>query len=597
MAPAAVETPVKMSKYFTQDASKSLGPSSGSSTNVASPDLSLPSMAETSYASSPEDESRLPSARRTLFKMEDEEAHEYTKVMTIAESTRVRPSPSRASPIKYETVLVSGKKQGSPGSSSIISSTTSSEMTAIPSWNLSRKETEDTEEGIDMKRFVLSPLSSDQSRSISTAPGWKQRYQTWSGTFLSSTSSKEPGLVFEEARPFYAQKQTTEEGEVPHASGDVQKDVKEHKTTPVMVEEQPEPPTSCTTALNLTPAQLAEIFLAFGQSTREKVQPSDHNDSTTSSTEATSSPSPMYSKTDLENEQSSPSSPSRTQRKMDDLDIPTTPRIRSLQRENDAFKKIVEQDAHTILNLQRAVETQKQLCSLKEVEIVDRQTELQISEDRIARLKKERTDYTEREIELVETIKILKREVDRMTLKTEKQYDYVEVQRIEAELEAEKGQTASLATRVVQLESSLKEKDDFVFELQTEIDYLKDQKKQSQNPQPSLVNTGNLEDDSELPAMIETSQVLTLAGVVERLETLEKTNKQREDLLMAALERTNNEMELARLHLGAVSHDAGSAMVKISDHPQEIEAMALNNNGSRSNDDADPFGCCCGLMA
>ena len=68
--------------------------------------------------------------------------------------------------------------------------------------------------------------------------------------------------------------------------------------------------------------------------------------------------------------------------------------------------------------LQRALETQKQLCALKEVEIVDRQTEFQIAEDRIARLKKERESYFEKETELLETIKILKQEVDKITMKS-----------------------------------------------------------------------------------------------------------------------------------------------------------------------------------
>ena len=53
-------------------------------------------------------------------------------------------------------------------------------------------------------------------------------------------------------------------------------------------------------------------------------------------------------------------------------------RVESLDRECTALKRIIQQDAIRMLNLQRAVDAQKQLNALKEVEIVDKQTELSI---------------------------------------------------------------------------------------------------------------------------------------------------------------------------------------------------------------------------
>ena len=64
----------------------------------------------------------------------------------------------------------------------------------------------------------------------------------------------------------------------------------------------------------------------------------------------------------------------------------------------------MQQDAYTIINLQRALDTQKQLNALKEVEIVDKQKEMQIMERRILELAKESEDHIEREAELVETM-------------------------------------------------------------------------------------------------------------------------------------------------------------------------------------------------
>lgn len=567
--------------------------------NIASPDLSVPSVTETSYASSPEDEAKLPSARRTLFKMEDEEEKEYTKIMTLAESTRVEPSPSKVSPNKYETVLVGEKKAGPSETASIIASTTSSETTAIPSWNLSQKEAEEREIDGDLKRFMLSPPSPNPVQSSSsTANGWKQTYHTLRGSFLPSRFAKEPGLVFEEARPFYAEKEASEDNAGNRAKN-VQEDTADKKASPVMVEEPPEPYTSCSTALNLTPAQLAEIFLAFGQTTRESSRFADQDDNTESSTVATASPSPRSMKRTPDNDKHPTLSQTRNYVNESPA-VVETPRIRSLERENCAFRKIVEQDAHTIVNLQRALETLKQLCALKEVEIVDRQTELQISEDRIARLKKERADFSEREMELLETIKILKQEVDKMTLKAGNQRSPGEIETIEAELVDEKSQNCSHRTRIAELESALKERDEVMFNLRTEIDYLKSQMKEA-NTFRNVVDCDEvrplqLQGREEKEASTnQPVRPLAMTILYERLDALERDNMQREGLLLAALNRANDEMERIRLQKESDAQ-AKDTLVQVSEDPQEIETTAVGDKASQVKEETANYGCCCSLV-
>jgi hypothetical protein len=517
----------------------------------------------------------------------------------LAESTRVEPSPSKVSPNKYETVLVGEKKAGPSETASIIASTTSSETTAIPSWNLSQKEAEEREIDGDLKRFMLSPPSPNPVQSSSsTANGWKQTYHTLRGSFLPSRFAKEPGLVFEEARPFYAEKEAREDNAGNRAKN-VQEDTADKKASPVMVEEPPEPYTSCSTALNLTPAQLAEIFLAFGQTTRESSRFADQDDNTESSTVATASPSPRSMKRTPDNDKHPTLSQTRNYVNESPA-VVETPRIRSLERENCAFRKIVEQDAHTIVNLQRALETLKQLCALKEVEIVDRQTELQISEDRIARLKKERADFSEREMELLETIKILKQEVDKMTLKAGNQRSPGEIETIEAELVDEKSQNCSHRTRIAELESALKERDEVMFDLRTEIDYLKSQMKEANifrnvvdcDEMRPLQLQGREEKEASTNQPV---RPLAMTNLYERLDALERDNMQREGLLLAALNRANDEMKRIRLQKESDAQ-AKDTLVQVSEDPQEIETMAVGDKASQVKGETTNFGCCCSLV-
>ncbi|KAG7336817.1 hypothetical protein IV203_035433 [Nitzschia inconspicua] len=583
MASLANEMPGKSKKAgLDETPSAVLG---SASMKVASPDVSLPSMAETSYASSPEDEARLPSTRRTLFRMEDEMEQGYAKIKSLAESTRVRPSPSKLSPIKYETVLMGENASGISEAASIAQSTTSSETTAIPSWNLSQKEIEEREIDAGLQKFVLSP-SSSPAQSPCTIASWKHRYHTLRGNIIPSRFSKEPGPVFEEARPFYAQKENVgynDDDGFQKADGDEN----ERKASPVMVEEPPEAATSCATALNLTPAQLAEMFLAFGLTTREKEKSSGQCDTACGNTATTASPSPDHSKNNHVDNRECHVTPARNS--MGEESALTTPRICYLERENNAFKKIVEQDAHTILNLQRVLETHKQLCSLKEIEIVERQTELQLSEDRVVRLKKERADYMEREIELLETIKILKNEVDEMTMKATNHY-------METELAAKNTLIESLQTRIADLELILKEKETVAFNLKTEVDYLKSQRKEEAES-TAVYDEGCVGKDEEeeiLPHQTSHNHQSRMpTKVLQRLEALEKANKEREDILLAALNRTNNEMELIRQHRSP-GIEMCDTLINVSEDPQEIEAMAMNGKAAvRTKNDASTYGCCC----
>ncbi|KAL3914922.1 MAG: hypothetical protein SGILL_005884 [Bacillariaceae sp.] len=558
---------------------------------AASPDYSIPSATETSYASSPDDESKALPTRRTLFKMEDDKEEERNKVMTLAESTKVRPSPSKVSPSKYETVLVSAKSAVRSETSSIVSSTTSSDTTAIPSWNLSVKGPEEaTELDETMEKFTLSPETPENVRSPPSPLGWKKRYHTLKGNFMAARLSKDPGLVFEEARPFYASREETNT-EAPSIG---QHRGKASPYSPEMEEVPPEPMASCSSALNLTPTQLAEIFLAFGQTVRERSPHSDHDDAASAAAVASSPRSDNTTDGKEDGNRTPPSSPKKND-VGDNSKEALTPQSRYLARENKAFKKIVEQDAHTILNLQRALETQKQLCALKEVEIMDRHTELQISDDRISRLKKEREEKLEKETELLETIRILKLEVDKMTLGSGALVERTKMLDLEADLQSQR-------TRISELESTVKEKDAINFNLQTDIDYLKSQQLQQGDGHvsfaPSLEASKKAEGDDSSHMVVPAAKNSTqrgppsLANVLEnishRLELLEKQKEDKEAKEDVMTEQMREIQSLLKIETDE------SMVLKVKNNPEEIEAIPLADKSKGSLAEETQYTYCCG---
>jgi hypothetical protein len=361
----------------------------------------------------------------------------------------------------------------------------------------------------------------------------------------------------------------------------------------MMEEVPPEPTASCSSALNLTPAQFAEMFLAFGHNVRERSPHNDNDDATSAAAVASPDREDVVNDgTDHASQLLPSASPMRDENEDEPAGI-QTPQTRFLVRENAAFKKIVEQDAHSILTLQRALETQKRLCALKEVEIMDRQKELQISEDRIARLQKEREEKLEREIELMETIRILKLEIDKMTLETGTVFDTTKIASMETELKAQQ-------THILKLEASLREKEKQNFDLQTETDYLRNQQKETKtHPIVSFDTTTSAEeitlsdqvDQSTEDGMLRSMSSWTdiLGDISKRLALLEK-EKEEKGTKDQELYEQMNEIR-SRLGLGPDKKDI--MMFKVTNSPEEIEAIPLAVKAQEKADSSCKYLLCC----
>ncbi|CAJ1942038.1 unnamed protein product [Cylindrotheca closterium] len=174
------------------------------------------------------------------------------------------------------------------------------------------------------------------------------------------------------------------------------------KKPSIIMEDPPEDTVTCNrAAMSMTPKQLTEIFNSFdGNKTiwsmREQYSAQDPND--TSKEEASNSPTSMAAETVR----------STAARWMDGW----MPQNEDLVRELEALKEVLEDNSNKMLNLREAVETQRALNALKEVEIEDKEQELQATRTELEDLAHQKELFIEREQELLETIEELTDRVD-----------------------------------------------------------------------------------------------------------------------------------------------------------------------------------------
>mmetsp|Transcript_35732 Transcript_35732/g.38713 ORF Transcript_35732/g.38713 Transcript_35732/m.38713 type:complete len:551 (+) Transcript_35732:151-1803(+) len=517
--------------------------------NVDSPALSVPSLSATSYFSSPEsspdDEPKDLSTRRTLFTMGNED------------------SPPRKLFVESANVLIDDEI-GIADATSI----TSSETTAVASCNLSRKDA--TESNVEVPLNYFPVLSTSSSLA--------------SDERIHPLSEHPTDLVVDKTKSNFIENVADDENDQYQAN--------QREQPSFMMEEPPEKTISCNSALNLTPVQLAEMFVSLGQTARQRYQ--DYGQAKTSSetpslvkTVGCTSGKPLKEspphmmKSVLLSESSSASD------KKNNSSNGEIPRVQSLRRECITLKKEIKQDTSTNLSLRRAVHTQKQLNSSKVVEIMDKQTGLQTLEEKIKGLQKERDDQIERETELVETISILKEELDKLTLSSALSFDRIENERFETELKSESSRMEEQQNRVVEFESVLEKEEMTKFGLQTVINRLNNCRYRNEPIDEhgrQQGDTGEGLDDNEdiilnpfsTTNMFSIKVLSTLNNILERLEAIEIEKAEKACVFTEQLDKNNEEMRRFRR---ALKPEPGHTRtrVNISEDPKAIEVITFKD--------------------
>ena len=525
-----------------------------------SPALTEATTYTSSPESSPDDESKNLSIRRKLFKDSD-------PPKDTIDSPSAFDSPSAGSVIRKAVLTPRGSENGLADTTSI----TSSETTAIPSWNLSMKDATETNVEVPLENFILSqsiPLMTpppyfpvNQIRPILSSPS------SFASDETQRSGEDQPQLS--DNKPFLNYPNNLDDKE------NVDVETKETNKPSVVMEDPPEQPTSCNAALNL-----AEIVLAFGQSARQRYQGSEQ----TENTEAASvdkavdskerdpliwSPPPIMTSRHL-SESSSQSEKSQSNA------------VQSIEQELNTMKTNAKRDAYMISKLQQAVETQKQLNSLKEVEIVDRQAELQVSSNRTRRLEKEQEDYLERETEQRETINILKKELDKMTLLNTAPSDELDHLKLESEPSSDQAESRvkDQQARIEELERHLQEKEKENFDLQKKIDWLNDQRQEGTKYDQCQLDKEEVSANDEIESR--------LTDIMKRLEAVEIEKREMEvDRAKRSEENRNEETNI----LNESEHNG--VKIDVSEDPDEIEATTLKDQAKNNVDPGKQLTWCC----
>lgn len=524
--------------------------------SVDSPALSVPSLAATSYfsspESSPEDEPKGLPTRRTLFTMGNED------------------SPPRNLFVESASVLIDDE-MGITDATSI----TSSETTAVPSCNLSRKDATESNVEVPLNCFVTSQPSPLLSTSSSLA----------SDNRIHPVSEHRTGLVFDKTISESVENVADNENDQFQAAN-------QREQPPFIMEEPPEKTISCNSALNLTPVQLAEMFVSLGQTARQRYQ--DYGQ-TKSSSETHSLVKTVGCTTGKPLKESPPhmmisvplGESSSASDKWKSSSIGEIPRVQSLGRGCITLKKDIQQDASTILSLRREVNAQKQLNSSKMVEIVDKQTGLQTLEEQIKGLQKERDDQIERETGLVETISILKEELDKLTLSSALSFDRIENERFETEPKLEFSRMEEQQNRIVELESVLEKEEMAKFGLQTEFNRLNNCRYRNvpideHDRQQGDAGEGLDENEDITLNPFSTTNMFsikvqsTLKNILERLEAIEIEKVEKACVFTEQLNKNNEEMRRVR---SALKLEPGHkrTRVNISEDPETIEVITFED--------------------
>jgi hypothetical protein len=339
---------------------------------------SIPSLAESSLSSSNDGDEEV---SRILFVKDTSEKQQKRQV--VENIHKLSEDDSKEEP-EEETAI----------------SVTSSETTPIASWNLSPKNNADEKLSTSQSNdFLFGDTSITQNSSDEDDEDEGLEDDDAAGAF--------PSLSTPKTRKIHITVVQTAVEKSPTPPKDPLKE------PPMIMEDPPTESGTCNrAALGLTPRQLSELFLSF--ESKPNIWPTRQGEASKEDLSDTLLAVPSFGAESVASVRATAS------RWIDGW----MPNNETIDNECSTLKKIIKHNSVKLFNLRQAVEAQRELNALKEVEIVDKEIELKNLHKRLDALEKEKEVSQEREQELFETINILKSEVDKLTqIKTTKKDD------------------------------------------------------------------------------------------------------------------------------------------------------------------------------
>ena len=232
---------------------------------------------------------------------------------------------------------------------------------------------------------------------------------------------------------------------------------KSHQKPEVYIEEPPEEQHigSCNGGLNLTPKQLAEMLFFFDGAKKLWVS--------RSADEPTEKPAsdPLFQE-ELKGSNATKSSQEWKRR------------AETLEQQCATMKTIARVDSANLVKLKRTVEMQREINSKKDIELHAQKLKLQALGQRVETMTKEADIRRETELELLETIRVLKEEVDQMSKASElsKVWKSRQTQRARYQNQILAAQILKTEMSVTELQSTLQQKEKENADLRCEVEAL-----------------------------------------------------------------------------------------------------------------------------
>lgn len=322
----------------------------------------------------------------------------------------------------------------------------------------------------------------------------------------------------------------------------------------ILFEEPPEEHIgSCNGGLSVTPKQLAEMFLLFNGARKLW-----SNQNPEEQTEKPESELPLQ-----EPRVSIMSAESATKEVW-------KRRAETLEQQCTTLKAIARVDSANIVKLKRSVEVQRELNAKKDVELHGQRLNMRIVGQRVETMAKEAEMHRERETELLETIRVLKEEVDHLSKSAElsKIWKSKQTQRARIQNQILASQILKSEASVAELRTSLQQKEKENADLRCEVETLTARLGTLQDAATDESTNVVVEDDVQHPPNNDIMEALR--QISERLQVVERWGVNREENRHdVSIEKESESDQPALEEAWKKPED----IIRISQHHDEIEVF------------------------
>ena len=561
--------------------------------NNSSPDISVPSVAETVASSQPGEEVEEENISRVLFvdeviEIEVEEEEEQEVVENIQKVKEEKESKEN----RGETEQIS---------------ITSSETTVVAASNLSPQIENSDKPKPAKKNEELYLLEEESSITRNSSDEDEDE------AFMEGKSGAFPVCKEQKRRKTLVTIVETSN---------------EHQDTPpfqirdtnpkIVVEDPPKDFTTCNQALKMTPKQISDMFQAI-EGKRNTLWPTaSRQDNALKGSSTFGSDCSKASRwiegwipqSDALEKENKPPEVMKEEDNLKDamksgFDLSASwiegwmPQKATEINQKPELTSIMKENSITLLSLKQAVETQRELNALKEIEIEEKEKDLLLAKQVLKALTKEKEGFKEREEDLLDTIEILKSEIENFTIRNA-ELEEARMMELQAEREDWKVQVHQQELVIMELRKAIEEKEQENLTLREEVKKLEDKRllneedvcEQEIEDLKLEEEKGHIDLTSETPCAVDSNAVDLQSEKLspsERPKSTEKAEASSE--LREIVVSISKRLEAVELELEAVELDKNRAetlfIQKLKQKDEEIDEIRSLLKGEQQQEETE----------